>query len=117
MKYMLIEVAERAIGAPKIFDSYEDAHQEMRERFAEVCGVPVSEVEAYLQANYGPDEEFDHDANINGGAAWTEQHGENYDWQIFQICGDVCRIVYENQEGDNVGGNKILRSICHIPES
>lgn len=48
MKYMLIEVAERAIGVPKIFDSYEDAHQEMRERFAKVCGVPVSEVEAYL---------------------------------------------------------------------
>lgn len=90
MKYMLIEVAERAIGAPKIFDSYEDAHQEMRERFAEVCGVPVREVEAYLQANYGLVEKFDHDANINGGAAWAEQHGENYDWQIFQICDDVC---------------------------
>ena len=53
MKYMLIEVAERAIGVPKIFDSYEDAHQEMRKHFAKICGVPVSEVEAYLQANYG----------------------------------------------------------------
>ena len=89
MKYMLVEVVEREIRTPIIANSYEEVHYEMRRRFAEACGVSVGKVDSFLKDD--TEKEFEYDANIGCASAWTEHHGENYDWKIFEVHDDGIR--------------------------
>lgn len=80
MKYMLIEVCERDIGTPELFDSHDDAHGEMCQRVAEVLGVNTSEImESYLSG-----EEYNEHTCVTESTAWTERYGNNFDWKIFK---------------------------------
>ena len=81
MKYLLIEVIERDISTPEIFDTHRDAHDRMCEYVAEVLDVSRDKVkDAYLN-----------ELDINGqtcvrkNEAWTTRRGNNFDWKIFEV--------------------------------
>ena len=81
LKYMLIEVIERDISVPEFFDAWEDAHNAMCEKVAEVKGVQVEEIkESYLSG-----EEYEEDTCVLEDSAWSERHGNNFDWKIFGV--------------------------------
>lgn len=81
MKYMLIEAIERDISVPEFFDAWEDAHNAMCEKVAEVKGVQVEEIkESYLAG-----EEYEEDTCVLENSAWAERHGNNFDWKIFSV--------------------------------
>lgn len=81
VRYILIEVMEREISVPEFFDTYENAHREMRSRISEVLGVSFDEIaEAYVAGG-----QYDDDTFIIEGQAWTEKHGQNFDWKIFCV--------------------------------
>lgn len=80
MKYMLIEVEERCIAAPKYFDTHDAAHDEMCRRIAEIYGITLAEAKRpYLQCDLSGDIVVCYDA------AWGERHGKYCDWKIFTI--------------------------------
>lgn len=84
MKYILIEVQEREINTPDVFGSHEEAHDEMCARVAEALDVPVADIkESYLSG-----EEYNENTVVTTSSAWTERHGNNYDWKIFK-CEEV----------------------------
>lgn len=81
MKYFLIEVIERDISTPELFDTFDDALDRMCEYIAEVCDVPKEDIkESYLQG-----EEFNSNTCVTGDVAWIERHGVNFDWKIFKF--------------------------------
>lgn len=86
--YLLIEVIEREISAPEIYDTHEAAHDRMCELIAEATGHPVTHIkESYLEGV-----EFDESTCVLEDCAWTERYGANYDWKIFSI-NNCCSIV------------------------
>lgn len=80
-EFVLVEVVERDISAPVFFDSFDLAHDEMCERISEVCETSKNEIECAYQD--GGD--FDDDTYISDFKAWTEKHGNNFDWKIFEM--------------------------------
>ena len=67
MKYILIEVIERNISTPELFDTFDAAHAKMEEYYNEACA---------------------HDDNAELGE-WTafceNMNHDNCDWSIFKI--------------------------------
>lgn len=60
---------------------WEDAHSAMCEKVAEVKGVQVEEIkESYLSG-----EEYEEDTCVLENSAWSERHGNNFDWKIFGV--------------------------------
>ena len=81
MKYLLVEVMERDISAPIFFDTHEEAHSEMCQCVADVLGVSKEEiVESYLSGD-----DYDDQTCVLENTAWTERHGNNFDWKIFKL--------------------------------
>lgn len=79
--YLLVEVIEREISVPEIYDTHAAAHDRMCELIAEVTGSPIPDIkESYLEGV-----EFDDRTCVLESCAWTERHGVNYDWKIFRI--------------------------------
>lgn len=74
MEYLLIECREREICTPVVFGAREEAHAEMCKRVASVLDVPVEDLDGI---------EFDSNTCICEDSAWTERHGQNFDWKIF----------------------------------
>lgn len=81
-KYILIEVIERDISEPYLFDSWEEAHLKMCECIAEAYDVPVSEIkESYLNGG-----EYNENCYILVTSAWiTDVNHKNYDYSIFKV--------------------------------
>ena len=72
MKYLLIGVVERDINTPEIFETHD---------VAEVLEVSKEDVkESHLMG-----ECFNESTCVVDDAAWTERHGNNFDWKIFTI--------------------------------
>lgn len=81
MKYLLVEVCERDISLPEVFATHEEAHNEMCKAVANIFDEDVAVVkESYLSG-----EEFDGQTCITEDQAWTERHGNNFDWKIFRL--------------------------------
>lgn len=81
MKYLLIGVVERDINTPEIFETHDEAHDRMCEYVAEVLEVSKEDVkESHLMG-----ECFNKSTCVVDDAAWTERHGNNFDWKIFTI--------------------------------
>ena len=79
MEYLLIECREREISTPAVFGSREEARGEMCKRVASVLDVPIEDVmESYLSGV-----EFDSNTCVCEDSAWTERHGQNFNWKIF----------------------------------
>lgn len=81
MKYLLVEVIERDISTPEFFDTYKDAYDIMCEYVAQVCDVSVD----YLKENIDWLGDFDERTCVRKNEAWTERHGTNFDWKIFEV--------------------------------
>lgn len=75
-RWVLVEVIEREISIPAFFGRREEAIAEMRRRFAEVLGVEPREL-AGIEYDVG-------DTFIGEVHAYTEKHGQNFDWRIFE---------------------------------
>lgn len=75
-RHMLVEVVEREIQEPIVFESYEEAYAEMRSRFCAVTGISEDEADGYSDDNY--------DTCLGEYKAFTEKYGNNYDWAIFK---------------------------------
>lgn len=84
MKYLLVEVMERDISVPELFDTHEDAHGKMCELVAEACG---EEVEA-IKESFLSGEEFNEETVVLEDSAWTHHYGTNFDWKIFKLHDD-----------------------------
>lgn len=81
MKYLLIEVIERDINTPEIFETHDDAHDRMCEYVAEVLDVSREDIkESYFEG-----EDFNENTGVIENDAWTERCGNNFDWKIFTI--------------------------------
>lgn len=79
LEYLLIECVEREVGVPVAFSTHGEAHAEMCKRVATVLGVGVEEVtESYLDGV-----EYSSNTCVCRDSAWTERHGQNFDWKIF----------------------------------
>lgn len=74
-KYLLIEVIERVISVPARFPTYEEAYEEMRRRYAQATDIDLD--------NPDPDELERIEEEIQENSAYTERHGQNFDWQLF----------------------------------
>lgn len=80
-KYLLVEVMEREISTPELFHTFDDAHNKMCEYVAAVLDVAPEEIkESYLEG-----EEYDENTCVTEFTAWTEHHGNNFDWKIFTL--------------------------------
>ena len=67
MNYVLIEVVERDISTPEFFDTFEDAHAEMEQRYNDTFRSGVN-------------------GELNEWDAWCESaNHDNCDWRIFEI--------------------------------
>lgn len=79
LEYLLIECREREISTPAAFGTHKEAHDEMCKWVAAVLGVGIEGViESYLAGV-----EYASDTCICRDNAWTERHGQNFDWKIF----------------------------------
>lgn len=87
MKYLLVEVIERDISTPELFDTHEAAYDRMCEHVARVCGSTIESVKETCSNN----EEDGAETCVLENEAWSERHGNNFDWKIFTIqdCGLV----------------------------
>lgn len=74
MNFVLIEVIEREISSPAFFDTYQEAYDEMVTRVRQAFGDDIA---------FG--EEDDVGAVVRKMSAYGEKHGQNFDWQIFEI--------------------------------
>lgn len=85
--YLLVECIEREITAPWQHETLEAAQENMCRLFAEATHIPEDEVLDKLRG-MDPDEDIldleDGDTYLMRTSACTEQHGQNYDWRIFQ---------------------------------
>lgn len=84
-KYVLVEVIEREISEPMIFDTEEAAVNKMAELFAEVNdidGTIPDEIKEWVSEEYGDD---GYDAAFLSDYAYCEKRGQNYDWKIFEM--------------------------------
>lgn len=79
MEYLLIECREWEISTPAVFGAHEEARGEMCKRVASVLDVPIEDVmESYLSGV-----EYFSNTCVCRDSAWTERHGQNFDWKIF----------------------------------
>lgn len=85
-KYLLIEVIERAISSPEFFNTYAEAHNAMMSKFKESLGLndedlteaePIKDVDGGFQ--------IEEDCCFSKWKAYGECHGQNYDWEIFEV--------------------------------
>ena len=74
MNFVLVEVIEREISAPSFFDTYQEAYDEMVSRVRQVFGDDI----AFCAEDDGT-------AVVQKMSAYGEKHGQNFDWQIFEI--------------------------------
>lgn len=81
MKYLMVEVMERAISTPEVFDSHQDAQERMCEYVAQVLDESVETI----QASYQTGKSLNDYTEIKEFEAYTERHGNNFDWKIFKI--------------------------------
>lgn len=81
MKYLLVEVIEREISIPELFDTHAAAHDQMCKYVAEVLDIPEKDVKESCHEL----KDLDENTCVLGNVAWTEKHGENYDWRIFRV--------------------------------
>jgi hypothetical protein len=81
MKYLLVEVIERDISTPEFFDTHKEAYDRMCEYVAQVLGVSVE----YIKDNLNEFGDFDWATNVNKNSAYTQRHGNNFDWKIFEV--------------------------------
>ena len=65
-KWILIEVENNDIAEPDVFDTYEEAYNEMEHRFNSLK------------------EEYD-DCNIHENYASIQSEFNNFDWRIFEV--------------------------------
>lgn len=79
-RYLLVEVVERNISTPELFDTYEAAYDRMCERLASACGDTVEAVQR-LRETEDPDDR----TGLSEYDAWTEQCGQNFDWRMFVV--------------------------------
>lgn len=80
-KYILVEVHEREISTPELFDSWKEAHNKMTEYFAEVCGYSKeAAMESYLSG-----EELESNCVLMENAAFAEATHDYWDWSIFEV--------------------------------
>ena len=81
MKYLLVSVMDRDIYTPDLFDTHEEALDKMCEEVADVWQVPTEEIkESYLRGA-----EYNDVTCVIENAAWTEHHGNQFDWKIFAV--------------------------------
>lgn len=80
-KYMLIECVERDFSVPEFYDTYEQAHDAMCNRVADVICVDVEEI----KASYAENEDYREGVGVTDTMAWAERFGNNYDWKIFNL--------------------------------
>ena len=80
-KFLLIEVIDREISNPDTYYTWEDAHNEMCSRIADILHITKEEVkESYMKG-----EELDDSTCVIENAAWSTYKSAYYDWKIFQI--------------------------------
>lgn len=85
-KYILIEVIERDISAPEFFPTHEAAHQAMMEKFKEAMGLDDEDLaEAAPVERVDGGFKIDDDCCFSRWNAYGEHHGQNFDWQIFEV--------------------------------
>lgn len=85
-KYVLIEVIEREISVPEFFPTYEAAHKAMMKKFKEAMGLDdedLAEAEPVERVDGGF--KIDDDCCFTQWNAYGEHHGQNFDWQIFEV--------------------------------
>lgn len=81
MKYLLVEVIERDISTPEFFNTHKEAYDRMCEYVSQVRDVSVE----YLKDNLNELGDFEWETTVNKDSAWTERHGTNFDWKIFEV--------------------------------
>lgn len=89
-KFVLVEVAEREIGAPQFFDTNEEAFEKMLERFANVLDYEIEEIKEILD-----NEEAFYEEGDGAGISWINgtayvnydvcSADKDFDWGIFEI--------------------------------
>lgn len=85
-KYVLIEVIEREISVPEFFPTYKAAHKAMMKKFKEAMGLDdedLAEAEPVERVDGGF--KIDDDCCFTQWNAYGEHHGQNFDWQIFEV--------------------------------
>lgn len=90
-RWMLINVIDRDICNPEMFDTYEQAQTAMREQLAEMMNWKPDEIEMNLM------EDDCGDVGFNDTSAWGERFGTNSDWCIFHLEDDGNWIWYFNE--------------------
>lgn len=103
MKYILIEVMEREIATPQFFNTYEEAFEQMCRFMAQALGISYEEFNSAK-------EEFDNcDTGLTKFSAWTERHGNNFDWAIFEIRDEPeCEASLDGEVFCNICGGKVV---------
>ncbi len=88
MSYVLIEMQEKEVGTPTIFNTLEDARSEMLRRIAVRKPAQNTPVKGGEETRSGESRSKSHtDENI----AWYAQRGDNSDWKIFLLASDrIC---------------------------
>lgn len=101
-KFLLIEVIQRNISEPMIFDSHPQAHKAMREKVAKAVDISIEEVNKAYEEYSRLSEEKNARLLMNGGCvnnpfhgrdirvykddAWGKDiNGNDVDWEIFEI--------------------------------
>ena len=79
-KYILIDVFDREIAMPMIFDTIEEAHAQMK-RSLIFDGMGGMDDSIFDEFTKGEDYDWEHD----GDSAWLNKCCGNSDWQIVSI--------------------------------
>ena len=81
-KYILVSCVERELLIPDVFDTFNEANNQMMEEFRKALDYPksyrftISDIEALENENAG----------FNEYSAWCEsEYGDNCDWHIYEI--------------------------------
>lgn len=92
MKYILTETIERDCNLPVVFNTLEEAQKCMLERICDVYHIKWDDIKDKSVEDIIWDITVDSDINEELGftsgncCAWiSDYHGNNYDWQIFEL--------------------------------
>lgn len=82
-KYILIEVIEREISVPEFFPTLEAAQSDMMNKFKEAMGLDDEDLAEAKPVDGGF--QLEEDCCFGKKKAYGERHGQNFDWEIFEI--------------------------------
>lgn len=81
-KYILVSCVERELLIPDVFDTFNEANNQMMEEFRKALKYPKSH-RFTISDNETLENE---DAGFNEYSAWCESvYGDNCDWHIYEI--------------------------------